>query len=93
MGSDESLTAENLTHFEINPYTFESTKIGLQDLSLLPNFWRGFKPHRSADGEFLHEYYVELNPAHVGYRAMLLNAQFMGRLVNLMHTELCFRVT
>ena len=71
----------NLTHFEFNPYTYENEDefIPRNSYKIQPNLWSKFPAKQSMSPEYKYEYFVELDPAEVGYRAMLLNAQFMGK--------------
>ena len=70
----------NLTHYNFNPYSYEEplqpiTKI---DLMWESNFWRKFQVEKVESSEYTYEYFVELDPAERGYRAFILNMQFMG---------------
>ena len=72
-------TPQNLTHYAVNPYTFEESNMALkQSLQIQANIWRKFQVKVPKETEYKYEYFVELDPAEVGYRAMLLNIQFMG---------------
>ena len=72
------ITKENTTHFQANPYMDEFSKSVRQRAQIQANLWRPFEPKRNYESEWEYEYFIELDKAHKGYRAMLLNAQFMG---------------
>jgi hypothetical protein len=40
------------------------------------NVWQHYSPHKNAKSEYEYDYYVEMEPGELGYRAFMLNAQF-----------------
>ena len=76
----ETVYPSNLSHYQVNPYTYEDPdeRLSITDFTIQRNFWRKFRPNRIESSEYAHEYFIELDPAYQGYRAMFINMQFMG---------------
>ena len=70
-----------MTHYEFNPYTYSSPRYSLDDIQIQANFFRKAKVEKTPKSNFKNDFYVEFDPAHVGYRAFFLNIQFMGKLL------------
>ncbi|CAG5086747.1 Oidioi.mRNA.OKI2018_I69.PAR.g11340.t1.cds [Oikopleura dioica] len=74
----KQITLKNTSHYQFDRDIADQEEFLEYSLTIKANVWQHYTPHQIENSDYEYDYFIEMDPGELGYRAFLLNAQFQG---------------